>query len=158
MVRRKLWVTLLAYGLIRRVTTTAAAVHPKQSRQLRFTRACQSILASWRLLVTGAYREVRAVNAMMLAQIAAREVANRPGRIEPRVLKHRRHRYRLMERPADNYARNYRRRNPKSYQGLRTAAPSARDRQDTSHPLCSLHRHPRVHKSGPDGIERSGHR
>jgi len=99
MVRRELWVTLLAYNLIRRVIATAAAVHHKQPRQLGFTRACQSILASWMLLATGACRNVRGLYDMMLAQIAAKEVANRPDRIEPRVLKRRRHRYPLMRRP-----------------------------------------------------------
>lgn len=34
MVRRELWVTLLAYNLIRKVIATAAAVHQKQPRQL----------------------------------------------------------------------------------------------------------------------------
>jgi hypothetical protein len=38
---------------------------------------------------------------MTLARIAAHEVANRPGRIEPRVLKRRRHRYPLMQRPRE---------------------------------------------------------
>jgi len=99
MVRRELWVTLLAYNLIRKVIATAAAVHHKQPRQLGFTRACQSILASWMLLATGAGRQMRGLYDMMLAQIAAQEVANRPGRIEPRVLKRRRHRYPLMQRP-----------------------------------------------------------
>ena len=41
------------------------------------------------------------MHAMMLEQIAAHEVANRPGRIEPRVLKRRRHHYPLMQRPRD---------------------------------------------------------
>jgi len=99
MVRRELWVTLLAYNLIRKVIATAAAVHHKQPRQLGFTRACQSILASWMLLATGACRDVRGLYEMLLAQIAANEVANRPDRIEPRVLKRRRHRYPLMQRP-----------------------------------------------------------
>jgi hypothetical protein len=49
MVRRELWVTLLAYNLIRKVIATAAAVHQKQPRQLGFTRACQCLLASWML-------------------------------------------------------------------------------------------------------------
>ena len=99
MVRRELWVTLLAYNLIRKVIATAAAVHQKQPRQLGFTRACQSLLASWMLLATGACREVHALYTTTLAHIAANEVANRPGRIEPRVLKRRRHRYLLMKRP-----------------------------------------------------------
>ena len=37
----------------------------------------------------------------MLKQIAECEVANRPGRIEPRVLKRRRHGYKLMQEPRE---------------------------------------------------------
>lgn len=98
MVRRELWVTLLAYNLIRKVIATAAAVHHKQPRHLGFTLACQSLLASWMILATGSCRDSRAMYTMTLARIAAHEVANRPGRIEPRVLKRRRHRYPLMQR------------------------------------------------------------
>jgi putative transposase len=98
MVRRELWVTLLAYNLIRKVIATAAAVHGKPPRHLGFTRACQRILASWMLWATDACRDARAQIDWLLSQIAANEVANRPGRIEPRVLKRRRHRYPLMTR------------------------------------------------------------
>jgi len=101
MVRRELWVTLLAYNLIRKVIATTAAVHDKQPRQLGFTLACQSILASWMLFSTGSCRDSRAMYDMLLAHIAANEVADRPGRIEPRVLKRRRHRYPLMQRPRE---------------------------------------------------------
>jgi putative transposase len=101
MVRRELWVTLLAYNLIRKVIATSAAVHKKQPRHLGFTLACQSLLASWMILSTGSCRDVHAMDAMMLAHIAAQEVANRPGRLEPRVLKRRRHRYPLMQRPRE---------------------------------------------------------
>ena len=99
MVERELWVTLLAYNLIRKVIATAAAVHDKQPRQIGFTLACQTILSSWMLLATGMCRDARQVTASALARIAANEVANRPGRIEPRVLKRRRHSYPLMIRP-----------------------------------------------------------
>ncbi|HUT14058.1 MAG TPA: IS4 family transposase [Thermoguttaceae bacterium] len=99
MVRRELWVTLLAYNLIRKVIATSAAVYEKQPRQLGFTLACQSILASWMLLSTGSCHDAGAMYHTMLAYIAANEVADRPGRIEPRVLKRRRHRYPLMQRP-----------------------------------------------------------
>jgi len=99
MVRREVWVTLLAYNLIRKVIATSAAVHQKQPRHLGFTFACQTILASWMLLSTKACREARTLYDMILAHIAANEVADRPGRIEPRVLKRRRERYPLMTRP-----------------------------------------------------------
>jgi hypothetical protein len=101
MVRRELWVTLLAYNLIRKVIATSAVVHHKQPRHLGFTRACQSILAFWMLCATGSSRDSHTMYTMLLARIAGNEVANRPGRIEPRVLKRRRHRYPLMQRPRD---------------------------------------------------------
>jgi len=101
MVLRELWVTLLAYNLIRKVIATSAAVHDKQPRGLGFTLACQTLLASWMLWSTGAVSDARAMRRMMLEQIASNEVANRPGRVEPRVIKRRRHRYPLMQRPRD---------------------------------------------------------
>ena len=105
MVRRELWVTLLAYNLIRKLIATAAAVHGKQPRQLGFTLACQTVLSSWMLLATGACRDARGLWRSTLERIAANEVANRPGRIEPRVIKRRRHRYPLMQRPRQQLRR-----------------------------------------------------
>jgi len=99
MVRRELWVKLLGYNLIRTVIATAAAKHDKQPRQLGFTLACQTILSSWMMLSDGSCRDAEALCESALKRIAANEVANRPGRIEPRVLKRRRHRYPLMTRP-----------------------------------------------------------
>jgi putative transposase len=102
MVRRELWVTLLAYNLIRKVIATSAAVHGKPPRCLGFALACQTILSSWMLVSTGSCSNSHAMYTTTLAHIAANEVANRPGRIEPRVLKRRRHRYPLMQRPRDH--------------------------------------------------------
>jgi hypothetical protein len=101
MVRRELWVTLLAYNLVRKVIATSAATHDKQPRRLGFALACQTILSSWMLLSTGSCTNAPAMHSTTLAHIAANEVANRPGRIEPRVLKRRRHRYPLMQGPRD---------------------------------------------------------
>lgn len=99
MVLRELWVTLLAYNLIRKLTATAAAVHDKQPRHLGFTFACQTVLASWMLVSTGSCSNPAMMYTTLLKYIADNEVGNRPGRIEPRVLKRRRHRYPLMTRP-----------------------------------------------------------
>jgi putative transposase len=44
----------------------------------------------------------------MLEQIAGCEVANRPGRLEPRVLKRRRHGYKLMMKPRNELRRELR--------------------------------------------------
>lgn len=99
MVRRELWVTLLAYNLIRKLIATAAALHEKQPRQLGFTLACQTVLSSWMLLATGTCRDERELWRLALERIAANEVANRPGRIEPRMIKRRRDLYPIMHEP-----------------------------------------------------------
>jgi hypothetical protein len=101
MVRRELWTTLLAYNLIRTTAAAAAVLHDKQPRQISFTATCQYVLASWSMFSTDrlAASELLSRRRALLAQIAQCEVANRPGRIEPRELKRRRHRYKLMQEP-----------------------------------------------------------
>jgi hypothetical protein len=101
MVRRELWTTLLAYNLIRTTAASAASLHNKQPRQISFTGACQYVLSSWMLFATGLIDPARALLhcRTLLWQISQCEVANRPGRIEPRVIKRRRHRYKLMQQP-----------------------------------------------------------
>lgn len=97
MVRKEFWTTLLAYNLIRRIICTAAMTHGKTPRRISFTRTCATILAAWSTLSLGQYHP-RAM-AILLQQIASLETPARPGRIEPRVLKRRRHRYPLMRQP-----------------------------------------------------------
>lgn len=72
--------------------------HRRLPRELSFTGACQSVLSSWMLLSTGACGDLRSRWECTMQEIAASVVANRPGRIEPRALKRRRHRYPLMTR------------------------------------------------------------
>ena len=99
MVRKELWTTLLAYNLIRTTAAAAALLHDKQPRQISFTGTCQHVLSTWMLLSAGVCPDASSTCRTMLALIATCQVADRPGRIEPRVLKRRRHRYPLMQRP-----------------------------------------------------------
>ncbi|MDA1051039.1 MAG: transposase [Planctomycetota bacterium] len=103
MVRRELWTTILGYNLIRTTAAGAAAVHGKQPRQISFTSTCQYVLASWMQLSGGSIpaAELDEYLYRMLRQIANCVVANRPGRLEPRVLKRRRHGYPLMQKPRE---------------------------------------------------------
>lgn len=105
MVRKELWTTLLAYNLIRTTAAAAALLHAKQPRQMSFTGTCQHVLSTWMLLSTGACSDAVLLCRTMLDQIASCEVADRPGRIEPRVLKRRRHCYPLMQRPRNQLRR-----------------------------------------------------
>jgi len=101
MVRKELWTTILGYNLIRTTAAAAALLYEKQPRQISFTGTCQYVLASWMLLSCDliAADHVQRYCYRMLSQIAECEVANRPGRLEPRVLKRRRHGYKLMQEP-----------------------------------------------------------
>lgn len=101
MVRREVWTTLLGYNLLRTTAASAALLHGQAPRQISFTGTCQYVLASWMQLSGGLIEAVQlaAYWQQMLQQIAACQVGNRPGRLEPRVLKRRRHGYPLMQRP-----------------------------------------------------------
>lgn len=101
MVRRELWTTLLGYNLIRTTAAAAAVLHDLLPRQISFTSTCQQVLALW-MLFSGEGspppdQEKRCRELLRL--IAQCRVANRPGRIEPRELKRRRHGYKLMQEP-----------------------------------------------------------
>lgn len=101
MVRKEAWTTLLAYNLIRTTSAAAALLHGKWPRQISFTGTCQHVLSTWMLLSTNCCPGVDILTycQTLLSRIASCEVADRPGRIEPRVIKRRRHRYRLMRKP-----------------------------------------------------------
>jgi hypothetical protein len=101
MVRREVWTTILAYNLIRTTAASAAMIHGKQPRQISFTGTCQYVLASWIQSSGGLVHEscFGGYCLTMLKQIAGCEVANRPGRLEPRVIKKRLKTYKLMQKP-----------------------------------------------------------
>ncbi len=101
MVHQELWTTILACNLIRTTAAGAALVHDKQPRQISFTSTCQYVLASWMQLSGGSVPDAQLEEylAEVIAQLADCRVAHRPGRLEPRVLRRRRHDYPLMQKP-----------------------------------------------------------
>ena len=101
MIRRELWTTLLAYNMVRLVCAQAAFVHNKLPRQMSFTVACNTLLSQWLMPPKKSIRQ--ALGKYNLFQIACNEVGNRPGRIEPRVIKRRPKPYTLMTKPRNQY-------------------------------------------------------
>jgi hypothetical protein len=89
---KQLWVTLLAYNLIRLLMAQAAAQAGVPARQLSFKHTVQ-IWIEW--LSCGSARNPDAL-FQLIAQI---RVDNRPGRIEPRVRKRRQNDYPRMMMP-----------------------------------------------------------
>jgi len=110
MVRRELWTTLLGYNLIRTTAAGAALLHDKQPRQISFTSTCQYLLVSWMLTSCGLIdkTKVEDYRRKLLEQIAECEVANRPGRLEPRVVKRRPKPYQWMQKPRNELRRELR--------------------------------------------------
>ena len=101
MIRREFWTTLLAYNMVRLVCVQAAFVHDKLPRQMSFTIACNTLLSQWLMPPDESIRQI--LGKHNLFQIACNEVGNRPGRIEPRVIKRRPKSYSLMTRPRKQY-------------------------------------------------------
>ena len=97
MVRNEFWTTLLAYNLIRRIGCAAALEHGQLPRRISFTQTSATILVAWSTLSLGFYSPDTIKT--LLEKIATLIRPLRPGRIEPRVLKRRRHRYPLMREP-----------------------------------------------------------
>ncbi len=110
MVHRELWTTILGYNLIRTTAAGAALLHDKQPRQISFTSTCQYVLASW-MQLSGRLIDQANIDSYLLftlEHIARCEVANRPGRLKPRVLKRRRHGYKLMIKPRNTLRKELR--------------------------------------------------
>jgi len=112
MVHLEVWTTFLGYNLIRTTAAGAAQLHGKQPRQISFTSTCQYVLASWMQLSAGSIATSSLADylLLMLKQIAACNVANRPGRLEPRVVKRRPKPYKLMQKPRNELRRELRKR------------------------------------------------
>jgi len=100
MVRKELWTTLLGYNLVRTAAAAAAVLYGREPRQISFTGTCQHLLHSWMVLSANLVPPQAALRLCqrLLERISRVVVADRPGRIEPRVLKRRRHRYPLMKK------------------------------------------------------------
>lgn len=101
MVTKEVWVHLLAYNLIRGLMSSAAEAHEKLPRRLSFKGTLQA-LNTFRdaLAMAPASRRDELVDSL-LKTIAAFEVGDRPGRVEPRAIKRRPKPHRLLKEPRD---------------------------------------------------------
>jgi hypothetical protein len=89
MVRKEIWMHLLAYNLIRGVMVQAAEVHEKPPRLLSFKGTLQTMTAFQDALRYASPGEREHLIGEMLKAIASHRVGNRFGRAEPRANKRR---------------------------------------------------------------------
>jgi Transposase DDE domain len=96
MIRREVWAHLLAYNLVRKVLAQAALAGQVTPRQLSFAGAVNTLDAfRWLLAVGSAQDGTRMVQALLVA-VATHRVGNRPDRVEPREVKRRWKKAKLM--------------------------------------------------------------
>jgi hypothetical protein len=89
MVRKEIWMHMLAYNLIRGVMATAAEAHGQEPRHVSFKGALQTMTAFQDALRRATSVERGHLIAEMLKAIAHHRVSDRPGRVEPRANKRR---------------------------------------------------------------------
>jgi hypothetical protein len=89
MVRKEIWMHLLAYNLIRGVMRDAAELHEKIPRHLSFKGALQTMTAFQDALRWATAIDRVALMGEMLKAISSHEVGDRFGRVEPRANKRR---------------------------------------------------------------------
>jgi IS4 transposase len=99
MVRKEIWMHLLAYNLVRAGIAQAAMQQGKTPRQLSFAGAQQTLNAfRWLLMLSEGHGRTRFVRALAVA-IGTHVVGDRPGRTEPRAVKRRPRKYPLLRQP-----------------------------------------------------------
>ena len=96
MAEKEIWVTLLAYNLIRLLMAQAALLADRLPRQLSFKHTLQLWIA-WNQNSTGRYNDKKVTGLFVL--IAQQQVGNRSCRIEPRAVKRRNKPYPLLMKP-----------------------------------------------------------
>jgi hypothetical protein len=101
MVKKEIWMHLLAYNLIRGVMAKAAEAHGEQPRHLSFKGTLQTMTAFQDALRHAAPNERDRWVEVMLKAIASHRVGDRFGRVEPRANKRRpkSHRFLMEPRP-----------------------------------------------------------
>ena len=101
MVEKEVWMHMLAYNLIRGLMASAAEAHGKRPRQLSFKGTLQALDRFRDVLSFVSPADRPRVVEALLKVIAASEVGDRPGRVEPRAVKRRPKPHKLLTEPRD---------------------------------------------------------
>jgi hypothetical protein len=99
MVDKEVWANVLSYNLVRKVAAQAAALHHYHPRQISFTATKQAVEGSWHALTVAAPDGALALGQYVLNEVAKQRVGDRPGRCEPRAVKRRPKKQKLLTTP-----------------------------------------------------------
>ncbi len=101
MIKKEIWSHILAYNLVRKVMMHAAIKHSRTPRQLSFKTALRAVETFREQGVLSIDNEV--AYSVLLKSIAHKEVGNRPGRHEPRMIKRRPKPQKRLQKPRSFY-------------------------------------------------------
>jgi hypothetical protein len=99
MVEKEIWMHVLAYNLIRGLMARAAEAHEKEPRDLSFKGAMQALGTFREPLQWARGHRRQLLWETLLSVVASYEVGDRPNRVEPRALKRRPKKQKLLTEP-----------------------------------------------------------
>jgi len=102
LVHKEVWTHVLAYNLVRTIMAQAADCHDVMPRAISFKATMQTLEAFQPLIASAGHCKPRfriEIYKRLLDCVATHQVADRPGRFEPRQLKRRPKRYQWMMVP-----------------------------------------------------------
>lgn len=103
MIEKEVVMFLLAYNLLRTLMLQAARSHQLHPTQISFTHAISAV-RHWSAELAAAPARLRPLmRKEMLRALAARTVADRPDRTEPRAIKRRSKNYQLLNKPRHSF-------------------------------------------------------
>ena len=99
MVEKEVWAHFLGYNLLRKVAAQAAAQRGVCPRAISFAASQQAVLASWSKLTEAPVAERAALARALLRVLGGEVVGQRPDRCEPRAVKRRPKKQKLLMKP-----------------------------------------------------------
>jgi len=99
MVEKEIWAHFLGYNLLRKVAAQAAQARGVPARAVSFTASLQVVVGAWSRLTEATPTERDRMGRTLLRCLGKEEVGDRPGRCEPRALKRRPKKQKLLTKP-----------------------------------------------------------
>jgi hypothetical protein len=99
MVEKEIWAHFLGYNLVRKVAAQAAVLRKLEARSISFTASLQVVVGGWSKLTELPATAYLALAQKRLRSLGKEVVGNRPGRCEPRALKRRPKKQKLLMKP-----------------------------------------------------------
>lgn len=99
MVEKEIWAHFLGYNLVRKVAAQAAVLRGLEPRTISFTASLQVVVGGWSKLTELPVAQRLQLARKLLRSLGKERVGQRPGRCEPRALKRRPKKQKLLTKP-----------------------------------------------------------